>query len=96
MFTKPNQTRPNLTITILNAPSVMISPHCNLLNVTATGAANIINNNSPLFYVVISIYNLYLAKYLLLVRPASIVLSHQKGEAKKPKEVSTVLLQNIK
>ena len=88
MFTKPNQTRPDLTITILNAPSVMISPHCNLLNVTATGAANIINNNSPLFYVVISIYNLYLAKYLLLVRPASIVLSHQKGEAKKPKEVS--------
>ena len=67
----------------------MILPHCDLLNVTATGAAaNIINNNSPLFYVVISIYNLYLAKYLLLVRPASIVLSHQKGEAKKPKEVS--------
>ena len=63
----------------------MILPHCDLLNVTATGAAtNIINNNSPLFYVVISIYNLYLAKYLLLVRPASIVLSHQKGEAKKP------------
>ena len=66
------------------ASSEMILPHC-VSSMSLPPEPPTSSIIIALFcYVVISIYNLYLAKYLLLVRPASIVLSHQKGEAKNP------------